>query len=155
MSSLKSTFIGFSHKPPISIDRMVTGPKGQEIRVEVAMQYTDADDERTRAYTNNGYNLEGGTHLSSTYLSLPAADHDRRESIADEIGECAAFAHKSIDSDKQRQTLHRNGRESDQSRSQRYETRAGHAARSFRSEHRDEQQTKLLAQSERSVRSLR
>ena len=58
------------HKPPIYIDKMVTTVKDQEVRVEVAMQYTDAEDERTRAYTNNGYNPAGGTHLSGFRAAL-------------------------------------------------------------------------------------
>jgi DNA gyrase subunit B len=44
---------------PIYIDKTVDG-----VRVEVAMQYTTADEERTRCYTNNAYNSIGGTHLS-------------------------------------------------------------------------------------------
>jgi DNA gyrase subunit B len=61
------------HKPPIYIDRISTNAKGEEIRIEVAMQYTDADDERTRAYTNNGYNVHGGTHLSGFRTALTRA----------------------------------------------------------------------------------
>ncbi|NBO91659.1 MAG: DNA gyrase subunit B [Planctomycetia bacterium] len=53
------------HATPIYVDRWMPGLKeGQQIRIEVAMQYTDADDERTRSYTNSGFNPMGGTHLS-------------------------------------------------------------------------------------------
>jgi DNA gyrase subunit B len=46
------------HKP-IYIEKMV-----DNIRVEVALQYTTGDEERVRCYANNGYNPVGGTHLS-------------------------------------------------------------------------------------------
>jgi DNA gyrase subunit B len=58
------------HKPPLYIDKTVTTAKGQDVRVEVALQYTDAEDERTRSYTNNGYNPAGGTHLSGFRAAL-------------------------------------------------------------------------------------
>ncbi|MFQ3592013.1 MAG: DNA gyrase subunit B [Gemmataceae bacterium] len=58
------------HKPPIYIDKTVTTSKNQNVRVEVALQYTDAEDERTRSYTNNGYNPAGGTHLSGFRAAL-------------------------------------------------------------------------------------
>jgi DNA gyrase subunit B len=44
---------------PIHIEKTV-----DDVRVEVAMQYTMADEDRTRCYTNNAYNPVGGTHLS-------------------------------------------------------------------------------------------
>jgi DNA gyrase subunit B len=58
------------HSPPIYVDREMPGPNGSVIRVEVAMQYTEADDERCRAYTNNGFNPMGGTHLSGLRAAL-------------------------------------------------------------------------------------
>jgi DNA gyrase subunit B len=44
---------------PIHMDRTV-----DEVRVEVAIQYTTSEEERVRCYTNNAYNPDGGTHLS-------------------------------------------------------------------------------------------
>ena len=41
------------------IDRTV-----DEVRVEVAFQYTTGEDERVRCYANNAHNPNGGTHLS-------------------------------------------------------------------------------------------
>jgi DNA gyrase subunit B len=35
-----------------------------DVRVEVALQYTMGEEERIRCYTNNAYNSGGGTHLS-------------------------------------------------------------------------------------------
>lgn len=46
------------HKP-IYMDRTV-----DDVRVELAMQYTVNDEERVRCYTNNAFNPVGGTHLS-------------------------------------------------------------------------------------------
>jgi DNA gyrase subunit B len=46
------------HKP-IYLERVV-----DNVRVEVALQYTTSDEERTRCYANNAYNSAGGTHLS-------------------------------------------------------------------------------------------
>ncbi len=52
------------HKP-IYIEKMV-----DNIRVEVALQYTTGDEERVRCYANNGYNPVGGTHLSGFRAAL-------------------------------------------------------------------------------------
>src|SRR5262249_48358697 len=43
----------------IHIDKQI-----DDIRVEVALQYTTSDEERIRCYTNNAFNAVGGTHLS-------------------------------------------------------------------------------------------
>jgi DNA gyrase subunit B len=45
------------HKP-IYIERTL-----DNVRVEVAIQYTTSEDERVRCYANNAYNSVGGTHL--------------------------------------------------------------------------------------------
>ena len=52
------------HKP-IYIEKMV-----DDVRVEVALQYTTSDEERVRCYANNGYNPVGGTHLSGFRAAL-------------------------------------------------------------------------------------
>src|SRR5262249_7504666 len=46
------------HKP-IHIEKEI-----DEVRVELALQYTTGEEERVRCYTNNAYNAGGGTHLS-------------------------------------------------------------------------------------------
>ena len=56
------------HKPPIYMDKTLN-----DVRVEVAIQYTLADEERVRCYTNNGYNSVGGTHLSGFRAALTRA----------------------------------------------------------------------------------
>ncbi|HEY7159230.1 MAG TPA: DNA gyrase subunit B [Gemmataceae bacterium] len=52
------------HKP-IYIEKMV-----DNVRVEVALQYTTGDEERVRCYANNGYNPVGGTHMSGFRAAL-------------------------------------------------------------------------------------
>ncbi len=39
-------------------------------RIQLAMQYIKSDDRRVRCYTNNAYNVNGGTHLSGFYSAL-------------------------------------------------------------------------------------
>jgi DNA gyrase subunit B len=52
------------HKP-IYIEKTV-----DDVRVEVALQFTTADEERVRCYANNAYNPVGGTHLSGFRAAL-------------------------------------------------------------------------------------
>ncbi|MBA4064735.1 MAG: DNA topoisomerase IV subunit B [Isosphaera sp.] len=44
---------------PLYVSKTVDG-----VQVEVALQYSAAEDEKVRCYTNNAYNPVGGTHLS-------------------------------------------------------------------------------------------
>jgi DNA gyrase subunit B len=46
---------------------------GLKIGVEVALQYTNAEDEKVRCYTNNAFNHVGGTHLSGFRAGLTKA----------------------------------------------------------------------------------
>jgi DNA gyrase subunit B len=55
------------HKP-IYLDKTV-----DNVRVEVALQYTTADEERVRCYANNAFNSAGGTHLSGFRAALTRA----------------------------------------------------------------------------------
>jgi DNA gyrase subunit B len=50
---------------PIYVDKTVN-----DIRVEVAFQYTTTEEERVRCYANNAYNPVGGTHLSGFRSAL-------------------------------------------------------------------------------------
>jgi DNA gyrase subunit B len=52
------------HKP-IYIEKVV-----DDVRVELALQYTAGEEERVRCYTNNAYNAGGGTHLSGFRAAL-------------------------------------------------------------------------------------
>jgi DNA gyrase subunit B len=49
----------------IYIDRPI-----EDIKVEVALQYTTGDEERVRCYANNAYNPGGGTHMSGFRSAL-------------------------------------------------------------------------------------
>jgi DNA gyrase subunit B len=42
----------------------------EEVRVEVALQYTGGEEERVRCYANNAFNSMGGTHLSGLRTAL-------------------------------------------------------------------------------------
>jgi DNA gyrase subunit B len=55
------------HKP-IYIEKTV-----DDVRVEVALQYTTAEEEQVRCYANNAYNPGGGTHLSGFRAALTRA----------------------------------------------------------------------------------
>jgi DNA gyrase subunit B len=55
------------HKP-IYFEKTV-----DEVKVEVALQYTTADEERVRCYANNAYNSAGGTHLIGFRTALTRA----------------------------------------------------------------------------------
>jgi DNA gyrase subunit B len=55
------------HKP-IYVDRTM-----DQVRVEVAIQYTQGEEERVRCYANNGYNPVGGTHLSGFRTAITRA----------------------------------------------------------------------------------
>jgi DNA gyrase subunit B len=60
--------------PPIHILRTVDHHNGDgetdQIKVEVAFQYTTGDEERVRCYANNQYNPNGGTHLTGFRRAL-------------------------------------------------------------------------------------
>src|SRR5205807_9549191 len=55
------------HKP-FYIDKTL-----DEVRVEVALQYTGGDEERVRCYANNAFNSMGGTHLTGFRAALTRA----------------------------------------------------------------------------------
>ena len=60
--------------PPIHILRTVDHENGDggidQIKVEVAFQYTTGEEERVRCYANNQYNPNGGTHLTGFRRAL-------------------------------------------------------------------------------------
>ncbi|HLN27441.1 MAG TPA: DNA gyrase subunit B [Gemmataceae bacterium] len=53
---------------PIYIEKTL-----DDVRVEVALQYTTREDERVRCYANNAYNSVGGTHLVGFRTALTRA----------------------------------------------------------------------------------
>jgi DNA gyrase subunit B len=60
--------------PPVHILRTIDhtngGGEADQIKVEVAFQYTTGDDERVRCYANNQFNPNGGTHLTGFRKAL-------------------------------------------------------------------------------------
>jgi DNA gyrase subunit B len=54
--------------PVIYLDKTV-----DNVRVEIAMQYTTGEEERSRAYANNAFNAGGGTHLSGFRAAVTRA----------------------------------------------------------------------------------
>lgn len=54
--------------PVIYVDKTV-----DNVRVEIALQYTTGEEERSRAYANNAFNPGGGTHLSGFRAAVTRA----------------------------------------------------------------------------------
>ena len=52
------------HAKPIYFERTPTGENGDDLTVEVAIQYNDAYDEKVFSFANNINTVDGGTHLS-------------------------------------------------------------------------------------------
>ena len=62
--------------PPIAIYKVVDVPSKEkegdtyQVKADIALQYTNGDEERVRCYANNQYNPSGGTHLSGFRAAL-------------------------------------------------------------------------------------
>lgn len=63
------------------VDKMV-----QDVQVEIALQYTDAFTETVKAFANNVYNPDGGTHLTGFRAALTRVinDYARKNSLLKE-----------------------------------------------------------------------
>jgi DNA gyrase subunit B len=67
-------FVGYLNRSEETLHKPVYIDKIQdEVRVEVAIQYTTSEEERVRCYANNTYNSVGGTHLSGFRAALTRA----------------------------------------------------------------------------------
>jgi DNA gyrase subunit B len=71
------------HKP-IYIEKVVENRNDKDevvstVRVEVALQYTDSDEERIYCYANNAHNPGGGTHLTGFRKAVTATLNDYGE----------------------------------------------------------------------------
>jgi DNA gyrase subunit B len=66
------------HDKVLYVDRMV-----EEVRVEVAMQYTQSDDAIVYCYANNAHNPEGGTHLTGfrNALTRTILDYGKKQNL--------------------------------------------------------------------------
>lgn len=57
------------------VDKMV-GPKDNEVQVEIALQYTESFNETVKAFANNVFNPDGGTHLTGFRSALTRVVND-------------------------------------------------------------------------------
>jgi DNA gyrase subunit B len=63
-------------KEPVDDDVFYVDKHVDEVQVEVAMQYTDAFTETIKAFANNVYNPDGGTHLTGFRAALTRVIND-------------------------------------------------------------------------------
>lgn len=61
------------HGKPLYFERIPTGENGDDLTVEVALQYNDAYDEKVFSFANNINTVDGGTHLSGFRSALSKA----------------------------------------------------------------------------------
>jgi DNA gyrase subunit B len=69
-----SEFVEWVNRTEETVHRVLYVDKTlDDVRVEVAFQYTTGDEERVRCYANNAHNPGGGTHLSGFRAALTRA----------------------------------------------------------------------------------
>jgi DNA gyrase subunit B len=61
------------HAKPIYFEKTATGENGDDMSVEIAIQYNDAYDEKVFSFANNINTVDGGTHLSGFRSALSKA----------------------------------------------------------------------------------
>ncbi|HQR33002.1 MAG TPA: DNA gyrase subunit B, partial [Blastocatellia bacterium] len=61
------------HPKPMYFEKTATGIDGDDLTVEVAIQYNDAYDEKVFSFANNINTVDGGTHLSGFRSALSKA----------------------------------------------------------------------------------
>jgi DNA gyrase subunit B len=61
------------HAKPLYFERQPTGENGDDLTVEVALQYNDGYDEKVFSFANNINTVDGGTHLSGFRSALSKA----------------------------------------------------------------------------------
>ncbi len=61
------------HPKPMYFEKAATGIDGDDLTVEVAIQYNDAYDEKVFSFANNINTVDGGTHLSGFRSALSKA----------------------------------------------------------------------------------
>ncbi len=61
------------HPKPMYFEKIATGVDGDDLNVEVAIQYNDGYDEKVFAFANNINTVDGGTHLSGFRSALSKA----------------------------------------------------------------------------------
>ncbi len=69
-----SAFVEWMNKSEEAVHKVLYVDKTvDEVRVEIAFQYTTGEEERARCYANNAHNPGGGTHLSGFRAALTRA----------------------------------------------------------------------------------
>jgi DNA gyrase subunit B len=69
-----SEFVAWMNRSEEAVHKVLYVDKMQDdVRVEVAFQYTTGEEERARCYANNAHNPGGGTHLSGFRAALTRA----------------------------------------------------------------------------------
>lgn len=69
-----SSFVEWMNRSEEAVHKVLYVDKMQDdVRVEVAFQYTTGEEERARCYANNAHNPGGGTHLSGFRAALTRA----------------------------------------------------------------------------------
>src|SRR5206468_11000909 len=69
-----SEFVEWINRTEESFHKVLYVDKvAEDVRVEVAFQYTTGEEERCRCYANNAHNPGGGTHLSGFRAALTRA----------------------------------------------------------------------------------
>lgn len=61
------------HPKPMYFEKVATGVDGDDLNVEVAIQYNDGYDEKVFSFANNINTVDGGTHLSGFRSALSKA----------------------------------------------------------------------------------
>lgn len=61
------------HPKPMYFEKVSTGEEGDDLSIEVAIQYNDAYDEKVFSFANNINTVDGGTHLSGFRSALSKA----------------------------------------------------------------------------------
>ena len=91
--------------------------------------------------------LRCALHPLDVERAFPARDHDRRDAVADEVGERARFRHEAVDAEDQRHAGDRDRADRRQRRGQRDEARAGDAGGALRGQQQDADDAELLRES--------
>ena len=77
---------------------------------------------------------------------FPFGDHDRRDAVADQIGQCPSFGHETVDAEDQRNAGDRDRADARQCRGEDNKAAAGDAGRTLRGQQQHRQDAELLRQ---------
>jgi len=83
-----SEFVEYLNRTEESIHKVLYVERTlEEVKVEVAFQYTTGEEERVRCYANNAHNPGGGTHLSGfrTAITRSLTSYGNKESLFKDV----------------------------------------------------------------------